>query len=112
MYNEIMEEQAKLEEALQQLKKRGIKLAESERDYKIALRTEILKLRDAGQPATLVLNLAYGTPEIAKLRMERDIAEALYKSALEAINIYKLKVRIMENEYDKTWSSHNIGIGQ
>ena len=45
--------------------------------------------------------------QIAKLRMERDIAEALYKSALEAINIYKLKVRIMENQYDKEWGNTN-----
>ena len=105
MYNEIMEEQAKLEQALNQLKKRGVTLAEAERDYKIALRSEILKLRDNGHAATLVLNLAYGTPEIAKLRMQRDIAEALYKSALEAINIYKLKVRVMQNQYDKEWGN-------
>ncbi len=105
MYNEIMEEQAKLEQALNQLKKRGIALAEAEREYKIALRTEILLLREEGKAATLVLNLCYGTPTIANLRMKRDIAEALYKSALEAINIYKIKVRIMSNQYDKEWGN-------
>jgi hypothetical protein len=100
-----MEEQAKLETALHQLKKRGEAFAQAERDYKIALRVEILKLRDEGQPATLVLNLCYGTPNIANLRMQRDIAEALYKSALEAINIFKLKIRVMTNQYDKEYGN-------
>lgn len=105
MYNEIMNEVAVMEQALKQLKQRGIKYAECERDYKIGLRTEILKLRDEGKAATLVLNLCYGSPQIARLRMERDIAETMYKSALEAINVKKLKIRIMENQYDKEWGA-------
>lgn len=105
MYHEIMEEVAKMEMALSQLKKRGKTYAEAERDYKIAMRSEILKLRDDGQPATLVLQLCYGTSNIANLRMARDIAEALYKSALEAINVLKLKIRIMEAQYDREYGS-------
>ena len=105
MYQEIMSTQELLEKALSELKKRGKEFATAERDYKIAMRTEILKLRDEGQPATLVLQLCYGTPSIAKLRFERDLAETMYKSALEAINVYKLKIRIMENQYDKEWNN-------
>ena len=105
MYNEIMNEVAIMEAALSQLKERGRAYAKAEMDYKIAMRTEILKLRDEGKPATLVLQLCYGTPSIAKLRLDRDIAETMYKSALEAINVKKLKIRIMENQYDKEWSN-------
>lgn len=105
MYNEIMNEVDVMEQALKELGKRGKKYAEAERDYKIAMRTEILKLRDEKQPATLVLQLCYGTPSIANLRFERDIAEAMYKSALEAINVKKVKIRIMENQYDKEWNN-------
>jgi len=105
MYNEIMQEVAVMEQALKELGKRGRKLAEAEQNYKIAMRVEILKLRDEGQPATLVLQLCYGTPSIAKLRYERDLAETMYKSALEAVNVYKLKIRIMENQYDKEYGN-------
>ena len=105
MYNEIMREVAVMEQALKELGKRGRKLAEAERAYKIAMRVEILKLRDEGKPATLVLQLCYGTPSIAKLRYERDLAETMYKSALEAVNVYKLKIRIMENQYDKEYGN-------
>jgi hypothetical protein len=96
-----------MEQALKELGKRGKAYAHAEQDYKIAMRTEILKLRDEGKPATLVLQLCYGTPTIAKLRLDRDIAETMYKSALEAINVKKLKIRIMENQYDKEWGNTN-----
>ena len=105
MYNEIMREVSVMETALKELGLRGKKLADSERQYKIAMRVEILKLRDEGKPATLVLQLCYGTPSIAKLRYERDLAETMYKSALEAVNVYKLKIRIMENQYDKEYGN-------
>jgi hypothetical protein len=107
MYNEIMNEVQVMEQALKQLGIRGKAYAEAERDYKIAMRSEILRLRDEGKPATLILQLCYGTPSIAKLRLERDIAETMYKSALEAINVKKLKIRIMENQYDKEWGNTN-----
>ena len=105
MYNDIINEVSIMEQALKELGKRGKVYAQAEMDYKIAMRTEILKLRDEGKPATLVLQLCYGTPTIAKLRLDRDIAEVMYKSALEAINVKKLKVRIMENQYDKEWGN-------
>lgn len=103
MYNDIMEEQAKLDVALSLLKKRGQAYAEAERDYSIALRTEIMLLRENGQPVTIISQLAKGEPNVAKLRTQRTIAETLYKSALEAINVLKLKIRIMEAQYDREY---------
>ena len=108
-YNSIMNEVNIMEVALKELGKRGKAFAEAERDYKIALATEILKLREQGKSATLTLNLCYGTKHIADLRFYRDIGETMYKSALEAINVKKLKIRIMENEYDKVWGASKNG---
>lgn len=105
MYNEIMDEINIMERALAELGKRGKVYAEAERDYKIAMRVEILKLRDEKKPATLIIQLCYGMPSIAQLRFERDLAETMYKSAMEAINVKKLKVRVMENQYDKEWGN-------
>ena len=105
MYNDIMNEVAIMEAALKQLGERGKVYAKAEMDYKIAMRTEILRLRDEGQKVTVIKDLCYGTPSIAKLRLDRDIAETMYKSALEAINVKKLKIRIMENQYDKEWGN-------
>ena len=105
MYNDIMNEVAIMEQALRELGKRGRAYALAEHDYKIALATEMLKLRDAGEKVTIMRDLCYGTPSIAKLRLDRDIAETMYKSALEAINVKKLKIRIMENQYAREYGN-------
>ena len=103
MYNEIMNEITIMETALKELGKRGKALAVAEQDYKIALATEMLKLKEQGEKATIMKDICYGTPHIAKLRLQRDIAEVMYKSASEAIQVKKYKVKIMENQYDKEW---------
>ena len=105
MYNNIMNEVAIMEQALKELGKRGKAYAYAEQDYKIALAKEMLVLRDSKVPVTIIRDLCYGTPSIAKLRLDRDIGETMYKSALEAINVKKLKIRIMENQYDKEWGN-------
>lgn len=105
MYHEIMEEQAKVEVALKQLNIRGKAYAIAERDYNIAIAVEILRLRTEGQPVTIVEKLARGLPKVANLRMERTIAETMYKSAMEAINVLKLKIKIMEAQYDREYGN-------
>ena len=104
-YNSIMHEVDIMESALKQLGVRGNAFATAERDYKIALAKQILLFKAEGKPATLILNLCYGTNEIANLRMNRDIAEVMLKSAHEAINVKKIKIRVMSNEYDKVWGN-------
>ena len=46
-----------------------------------------------------------GEEEIARLRLERDIAESLYESAQEAINVQKLKIRVLENQLSREWGA-------
>lgn len=44
-----------------------------------------------------------GKRQIAKLKLERDIAEALYKSCLEAINSYKTHIRVIDAQIAREW---------
>jgi len=108
-YNSIMREVDIMESALKQLNVRGNAFATAERDYKMALAKQILIYKSEGKPATLILNLCYGTTEIANLRMARDIAEVMLKSAHEAINVKKIKIRVMENEYSRVWDNTKNG---
>lgn len=93
-----------LDAAITQLGKRGAACAEAEREYKIALAKKILEEREKGTPATIISDVCRGSPEIAKLRFERDCAEVVYKSALEAINSYKLQIRILDNQIQREWN--------
>lgn len=105
LWDEIMTEQALLDRAVQELKPRGRKKAETEREYRMALSKRLTVLRAEGQPVTHLLDIAKGEEYIANLRMERDIAESLYDSAVEAINAQKLKIRILEGQLSREWGN-------
>ena len=45
----------------------------------------------------------YGIPSVAEARLKRDIAEANYKANQEAIQAYKLQLRLMDNQVQREW---------
>lgn len=104
LYLEVEEKLAMLDEALRQSKKRGQEYAQTEHDYRVALAQQELIEREKGMPATLVSDIARGKQKIAKLKMQRDIAESMYRAALEAINVYKLQAKIINDQIDREWS--------
>lgn len=76
-----------------ELKTLGVKKADAERKYRVELRKEILKLRQLEkQPATLINDLAKGKEEIARLRLDRDIAETNYSVCIEAMRNLRLEL--------------------
>lgn len=93
-----------VETALTESAKRGKAFAEAERDYRIALAEKMLLLRDQGQPATLVSDLARGDKTVAQKRFDRDCAEVVYDSAKEAINVYKKKIDVLREQIEREWS--------
>ena len=104
LYEQIQTYIAQLDISVKQLRKSGTDLAEAEQKYKISLRKEALKLRaEKGMPVTLINQIIYGVPEVAKLRFDRDVKEAVYQANLESINSTKLKLRILENQLDREW---------
>lgn len=92
-----------LDRAVLEAKERGKALAKNEHDYRVAKAKYILQQRTAGTPVTIISDLANGEPAIARLRMERDIAQALYDSSKEAINSYKLQIRIVQEQIQREW---------
>ena len=86
--------------------RRGNDYAAAEREYRIALAEKMLELREQGQPATLVPDLARGDRKIAHLKFDRDAKEAVYKAAQEAIQSYKLQIRITESQIDREWGKN------
>lgn len=103
LVNEISSKTTSLDAALVQLGKRGRELAQAEHDYRVALAEKILRERDGGMPVTIINDVCRGDRKIAKLKLERDIAQVMYDSALEAINVYKLQTRVLENQIDREW---------
>ena len=95
----FQEERKKLVQATEQMKQSGRYLATAERDYRIALRKEILRLHcEDGVAWTSCDNIAKGSEEVAQLRFRRDVHKSDYESWQEIINCTKLELRILEGE--------------
>lgn len=106
LYEEIRKYINELDISVRNLRKSGTELAEAEQKYKICLREEALKLRtEKDMPVTLINQIIYGVPEVAKLRFDRDVKEAIYQANIEAINSTKLKLRILENQLQREWGN-------
>jgi hypothetical protein len=105
LYNELLGMIEELNVSIKQLRTNGTKLAEAEKDYKITLRTEALKLKADGLPVTLINQVIYGVQEVADKRFARDVAEAIYNANQEHINATKLKMRILESQLDREWGA-------
>lgn len=101
-----------LEEGLRECRMSGLKLAENEAEYRKRLRIEILDMRRAGQPVTIIGDLCRGIEEIADLREARDSAEAIYRASLESINVNKLRLRMVDAEINRVWNSGGVNYGQ
>lgn len=105
LLNTIQELMKELSTSIKMLRKNGNDLAQAERDYKICLRQEALKLRESKTPVTLINQIIYGVPEVAEKRFKRDIAETMYNTNQEHINVTKLKLRILENQLSREWGN-------
>lgn len=94
-----------LSKALEQFKQRAKDYAKAQRDYRVLLRQEILRLRAEGLPVTIIGDLARGQEEVAKAKEQEIINEGLYKSCQEAINAYKLQIRLIQEQINKEWGA-------
>lgn len=105
MFQEIQSEQKKLDVAIRSLRKTGSGYAEAEKQYKMVLRKEALKLRDEGMAIGMIDKTVYGIPSVAEARFARDVAEAVYKANMESINAIKVTIKVLMNQYDKEWGA-------
>lgn len=93
-----------LSESIKLMATYGTKYAEAEADYKVELAKTALKLRDDGMAVTMISTVIHGTGKVPKLRMNRDIAEVMYKTAQENIQSVKLQLKLVEAQIEREWA--------
>jgi hypothetical protein len=106
LIQEMNELSALLDKELDACKLAGVQYAENESRYRMALRVEILRERANGTPVTIIGDVCRGKPEIAELKRFRDSSEAIYKASQEAINVYKLRIRVIDAQMSREWNSN------
>lgn len=106
LYDELQAKTRQLSMSLKRLRANGIAYAEAEKDYKILLRQEVLKLRDEGTAIGVIDKIAYGIPSVAEKRFNRDVCKTVYETNKEAINTLKLQMKLIENQLQREWGSN------
>lgn len=71
--------------AEQQIREAYAAYGEAERAYRKALAVRITELRAEGVPATVCLDLAKGSKQIADLRYRRDVCDGVKEAACSAV---------------------------
>lgn len=104
LINEIGQKSRLLDKAICELGTRGRAFAQAEHDYRVELSKKVLQERDKGIPVTIISDVCRGDSIIARLRFERDVAEVVYRSAMEAINGYKLQIKILDAQVEREWN--------
>ena len=107
-----MEELQKLEElnnlltsALSEYKTRGQDYAKAYRDYRVKVAQKLLQLKAEGMPVTISYDIARGDEEVANAKEQEIITECLYKSCQEAVNVYKLKIKILQAQINNDYGN-------
>lgn len=103
LIDELNRKVQELETSIKLLRQNGTAYAKAEMDYKVLLRQECLKLRDEGMAVGMIDKTCYGIPSVAEARFKRDVAEAVYKADLEAINSIKLQLRLIESQIQREY---------
>lgn len=106
LVNELQTKIKQLEISIKQLRVNGTEYANAEKDYKLLLRQECLKLRDEGMAIGMIDKTCYGIPSVAEARFKRDVAEATYKANQEAINSIKLQMRLLESQIQREFNTN------
>lgn len=107
LIQQIQQKNNELSASIKQLRTSGTAYAEAEKNYKILLRTECLKLRDEGMAIGMIDKTCYGIPSVAEARFKRDCAKTVYQANLEAINSIKLQIRILDSQIQREWGNAN-----
>ena len=105
LFEELQAKTRQLDTSIKQLRKNGTEYAEAERDYKVLLRTECLRLRDEGMAIGMIQLTCYGIPSVAEARVRRDIAQVVYEANQEAIQAIKLQMRLIESQIQREWGA-------
>jgi hypothetical protein len=104
LINELQAKIKQLDVSVKELRNSGTSYAKAERDYKILLRQECLKLRDEGMAIGMIDKTCYGLHSVAEARFMRDVAKTVYEANLESINSLKLQMRLLEAQISREWN--------
>ena len=99
---EIIDKMNKCLKAMQQgnvqYKTLGLKKAQSEQNYRVALQKEMARLKLEGTKVTIIPDLARGNEEVARLRLERDTTDIAYETCRNSLRYCERELEILRSQ--------------
>lgn len=86
-------------------KQRGITWAQREAEYYSAKARETFSLYEDKVPATVIAQVIKGMPDTNRALKLRLAEKVGYENAQDAVQAYKLIVRILEADIDREWNA-------
>jgi DNA-binding transcriptional MerR regulator len=105
LFLEMRDLQNELNATLGEFGKWGRNYAKADYDYRLERRKAFLVGREKGIPVTILDKVCEGEEKVAKMRLNMNTAETLYKLAGEKIQALKLQIRTIESQMDREFHS-------
>lgn len=93
--------------ALMESKLRGKDMVAKEAAYYTAKANVSFSMLEDGYTNTYIQTVIKGQPGVTEALSAYHDAEVEYKNAVEAVQVYKLKLRVLEAENEREWSQMN-----
>jgi len=85
----------RLEESSKEIFRLAKKMAETERDYRVELAKEKIKLRDEGMAVGMINDVSRGN--LADLRYKRDVAKETYTAARDSMKAIQAQINALQS---------------
>ena len=95
----MLDVQKRLSNGSKEIFRLATEKAEKERDYRVAMSQEMLKLKSEGMAVGMINEVARG--KVSELKFQRDVSEALFVAARESISALQTEASIFRAIYDK-----------
>lgn len=98
MMQALAEDRRLMKTAVTEASSRGKDYAKKKSAYYARKSSAALSMRAEGVPVTLIDTAVKGMPEVADAMLEMQCAEALWRAAMKAIDVYRDDCRILYDQ--------------
>lgn len=95
------EDRALMFDSIRKLASLGTKAAQAEAVYQATKARVALEMKADGEKVTYIEMAIKGQPEVNEAMLKRDCARAEYEAEKEALNVYKLDLRVAEAQIER-----------
>lgn len=98
LYQDLLDDRRLMKRAVQEASERGREYACAKAAYYAAKSAKALEMKAEGVPVTLIGAAVKGAPEVAGKLLDMQAAEALWRAAMKAVDVYMLDCRIVHDQ--------------